>query len=223
MSLNVKALALTTAVVWGGCLFLTGLANLAFPGYGLAWLQLAASIYPGYHPAGPGPSSSSPCTDWRTARPRGRCSGGSTTGPHKAWARAGRNASPLYLMGRCNPPGHDAHVAPRGSLPLAAFDHDLAPPEDRPPPCAKLKQSARKGIGCCSPPLATSLRDECDALHLLDFRVLPAIAPGDAGRHRSVTDRQSTSGGVPWTVRSGDTPGARGGRSPARRDRVSRW
>jgi hypothetical protein len=54
MSLNVKALALTTAVVWGGCLFLTGLANLAFPGYGLAWLQLAASIYPGYHPAGPG-------------------------------------------------------------------------------------------------------------------------------------------------------------------------
>jgi hypothetical protein len=55
MSLDVKALAVTTAVVWGGCLFFTGLTNLAFPAYGLAWLQLAASIYPGYHgPAGLG-------------------------------------------------------------------------------------------------------------------------------------------------------------------------
>ena len=55
MSLNIKALALTTACIWGGCLFLTGLANLAFPAYGLAWLRLAASIYPGYQgPAGLG-------------------------------------------------------------------------------------------------------------------------------------------------------------------------
>jgi hypothetical protein len=55
MSLDTKALAVTTAILWGGCLFLTGLANLAFPSYGLAWLQLAAAIYPGYHgPAGLG-------------------------------------------------------------------------------------------------------------------------------------------------------------------------
>jgi hypothetical protein len=55
MSLNIKALALTAAVVWGGSLFLTGLANLVVPSYGLAWLELAAAIYPGYHgPAGPG-------------------------------------------------------------------------------------------------------------------------------------------------------------------------
>ena len=55
MSLDVKALALTTAVVWGGCLLVVGLANLAFPPYGHAWLELAASIYPGYHgPAGLG-------------------------------------------------------------------------------------------------------------------------------------------------------------------------
>jgi hypothetical protein len=47
--LNIKAVALTTAIVWGGCLFVTGLVNLAFPSYGLAWLNLAASIYPGYH------------------------------------------------------------------------------------------------------------------------------------------------------------------------------
>lgn len=55
MALNTKALALTAAVVWGGCLCLTALANLAFSSFGLAWLQLAASIYPGYHgPAGLG-------------------------------------------------------------------------------------------------------------------------------------------------------------------------
>ena len=55
MSLNAKALALAAGTVWGGCLLLVGLINLAFPSYGLAWLQLAASIYPGYHgPAGLG-------------------------------------------------------------------------------------------------------------------------------------------------------------------------
>ena len=36
-------------------MLLTGLANLALPSFGLAWLRLAASIYPGYHgPAGLG-------------------------------------------------------------------------------------------------------------------------------------------------------------------------
>jgi hypothetical protein len=52
MSLNPKALALTLGIVWGGCLFLVGLVNLVAPAYGNAWLELAASIYPGYH--GPG-------------------------------------------------------------------------------------------------------------------------------------------------------------------------
>lgn len=53
MSLNLKALTLTAAVLWGGCFLLVGLANLIWPSYGAAWLQLGASIYPGYHgPAG---------------------------------------------------------------------------------------------------------------------------------------------------------------------------
>lgn len=53
MSLNLKALTLTTALLCGGCFFLSALVNLAFPTFALAWLQLAASIYPGYHgPAG---------------------------------------------------------------------------------------------------------------------------------------------------------------------------
>lgn len=53
MSLNTKALVVSAAILWGGCLCVTGLMNLAVPSFGLAWLQLVASIYPGYHgPAG---------------------------------------------------------------------------------------------------------------------------------------------------------------------------
>jgi hypothetical protein len=53
VTLNTRALALTAAILWGGCFLLVGLANLAFPPYGDAWLQLGAAIYPGYHgPAG---------------------------------------------------------------------------------------------------------------------------------------------------------------------------
>jgi hypothetical protein len=53
VTLNTKALTLTAAILWGGCFLLVALANLVFPSYGAAWLQLGASIYPGYHgPAG---------------------------------------------------------------------------------------------------------------------------------------------------------------------------
>lgn len=52
MKLSIKALALTSAVVWGGSIFLTGLANLLTPGYGADLLELAASIYPGYELTG---------------------------------------------------------------------------------------------------------------------------------------------------------------------------
>ena len=50
MKLDVKALALTGAIVWGGlALFLTGLANLIWPGYGQGFLDAVATLYPGYH------------------------------------------------------------------------------------------------------------------------------------------------------------------------------
>ncbi len=52
MSLSVKGLAWTAALLWGGCFFVTGIANLLHPSYGILWLQLGASIYPGYR--GPG-------------------------------------------------------------------------------------------------------------------------------------------------------------------------
>ena len=48
MRLNVKALAFALAFVWAGAIFVTGLANLIWPGYGEAFLQMVGSIYPGY-------------------------------------------------------------------------------------------------------------------------------------------------------------------------------
>jgi hypothetical protein len=50
--LNVKALALTVALLWGGAVFLVGLAHMVWPGYGGAFLELCASIYPGYTVSG---------------------------------------------------------------------------------------------------------------------------------------------------------------------------
>ena len=43
-------MAVASGLIWGGAILATGLANMAWPGYGAAFLDLAASIYPGYHP-----------------------------------------------------------------------------------------------------------------------------------------------------------------------------
>jgi hypothetical protein len=48
MKLSLKALAIAGGTVWGGAILLVGLANLIWEGYGLAVLEFAASIYPGY-------------------------------------------------------------------------------------------------------------------------------------------------------------------------------
>ena len=49
MKLSIGAVTITVAILWGGAVLLCGIANLIWPSYGLAFLQLAASIYPGYH------------------------------------------------------------------------------------------------------------------------------------------------------------------------------
>ncbi len=48
MKPNIKALGFTLGIVWGGSILLTGLANLIWPTYGTAYLEVVASIYPGY-------------------------------------------------------------------------------------------------------------------------------------------------------------------------------
>ena len=52
MGLNLKALATALGVGWGAGVFLVGLAHLVWPGYGTAFLDFVASIYPGYHVGG---------------------------------------------------------------------------------------------------------------------------------------------------------------------------
>lgn len=53
MKCNVKALALALGLVWGIlAMFLVGITNLIWPSYGKPFLELMASIYPGYHGTG---------------------------------------------------------------------------------------------------------------------------------------------------------------------------
>ena len=49
MKLSVKGLALASGLLWGGCLLLLGLLNLAMPSYGLTFLQSMSSVYPWFH------------------------------------------------------------------------------------------------------------------------------------------------------------------------------
>lgn len=51
MRLHVIAFSLTAGIIWGAVMLLVALANLVWPTYGHAFLQIAESIYPGYHPA----------------------------------------------------------------------------------------------------------------------------------------------------------------------------
>jgi hypothetical protein len=48
MKLSIKAFTLTCAILWGASVFIIGIANLISSGYGTMFLQLMASIYPGY-------------------------------------------------------------------------------------------------------------------------------------------------------------------------------
>lgn len=50
MKLDVKALALTAGLFWGAAILIVAVANLVSPDYGRAFLDLSASIYPGYRP-----------------------------------------------------------------------------------------------------------------------------------------------------------------------------
>jgi len=49
MKFDVKALALACGILWGACVLLVALANLAPCGYGQHFLELLSSIYFGYH------------------------------------------------------------------------------------------------------------------------------------------------------------------------------
>ena len=48
MKLDIKALTCASVIVWGFCFFLVAAANLLWPPYGAAFLELMRSLYPGY-------------------------------------------------------------------------------------------------------------------------------------------------------------------------------
>ncbi len=49
MKINVKGLAVASAILWGAAMFGMGLANLIWSGYGQQFLQTMSSVYVGYH------------------------------------------------------------------------------------------------------------------------------------------------------------------------------
>jgi hypothetical protein len=48
MRIHVTALSATVGLLWGGAVLTVALVNLVWPSYGRAFLELLASIYPGY-------------------------------------------------------------------------------------------------------------------------------------------------------------------------------
>jgi ABC-type phosphate transport system permease subunit len=49
MKFNVIRFGCAVASIWGLVVFLVGLANLLWPTYGVEFLKIIDSIYPGYH------------------------------------------------------------------------------------------------------------------------------------------------------------------------------
>ena len=52
MKLSIRSLVVTVVIIWGGAVFLCGVANTIWPNYASALLQVLDSIYPGYHATG---------------------------------------------------------------------------------------------------------------------------------------------------------------------------
>ena len=48
MKLDPKALSYVSAALCGSCVLVVGLFNLSYPDYGREFLELLASVYPGY-------------------------------------------------------------------------------------------------------------------------------------------------------------------------------
>ena len=48
MKFNIMALGITCGVIWAGAILFTGVCGLIWPGYGQTFLDMVASVYPGY-------------------------------------------------------------------------------------------------------------------------------------------------------------------------------
>jgi len=52
MRLNLKAISIASGILWGMAVFLTGMGNLIWSEYGNEFLQVIASLYPGFDAKG---------------------------------------------------------------------------------------------------------------------------------------------------------------------------
>ena len=52
MRLSVKATTIVTALLWGASILFVGLINLIDSSYGVEFLKIIGSVYPGFHGSG---------------------------------------------------------------------------------------------------------------------------------------------------------------------------
>jgi len=52
MKLNIRAVSITAAILWAASILIVGIAHSIWGDYGAAFLEIAASLYPGYHASG---------------------------------------------------------------------------------------------------------------------------------------------------------------------------
>ena len=52
MKLSLKGLTIAVALLCGGSVFVIGIINLAAPSYGMQFLEVVSSVYPGFHASG---------------------------------------------------------------------------------------------------------------------------------------------------------------------------
>ena len=52
MRLSLKALAISAGLLWGAAILCVGIIHIADPSYGVNFLQMTSSVYPGFHAAG---------------------------------------------------------------------------------------------------------------------------------------------------------------------------
>jgi hypothetical protein len=50
MRLNITAMSMASGLLWGASILIVAAANMIWPSYGQAFLQLCESIFPGYRP-----------------------------------------------------------------------------------------------------------------------------------------------------------------------------
>jgi hypothetical protein len=49
VKISLRGIAIAAGALWGGAILFLGLINLASPSFGLSFLQVISSVYPGFH------------------------------------------------------------------------------------------------------------------------------------------------------------------------------